>query len=78
MGIVADTFHGDSGGPVFDHDHDQCVVGILTSGMPDTGIRLTANLKQHERVLPVTAILDDLNQDPSTAKLINDKEVDVR
>lgn len=78
MGIVADTFHGDSGGPVFDHDRDQCVVGILTNGMPDNGIRLTANLKQHERVLPVTAILDDLFQDPSTAKLITDKEVDVR
>jgi hypothetical protein len=78
MGIVADTFHGDSGGPVFDHDRDQCVVGILSSGMPDTGIRLAPNFKQYERVMPIAAILDDLAKDPSTAPLLSNGELDIR
>jgi hypothetical protein len=59
MGIVADTFRGNSGGPVYDRENTQCVVGILIAGAPDTGERLTVNWKQHERVLPVSAVLED-------------------
>jgi hypothetical protein len=70
MGIIADLFRGNSGGPVFDHDRDQCLVGILNRGMPDTGARLTASWKQHERVLPVRAILEDLDARPETKPLL--------
>jgi V8-like Glu-specific endopeptidase len=59
MGIVADTFKGNSGGPVFDREGTQCVVGILVAGAPDTGERLTVSWKTHERVLPISAILED-------------------
>jgi V8-like Glu-specific endopeptidase len=59
MGIVADTFQGNSGGPVYDRERTQCVVGILVAGAQDTGTRLTPNWKHHERVLPVSAILED-------------------
>jgi hypothetical protein len=59
MGIVADTFQGNSGGPVYDRERKQCVVGILVAGAEDTGTRLTPNWKHHERVLPVSAILQD-------------------
>jgi V8-like Glu-specific endopeptidase len=78
MGIVADTFQGDSGGPVFDHDRDQCVVGILNRGMPDTGTRLGANWKQNERVLPVRAILDDLKKDDLTRALLTSGDLVIK
>ena len=68
-------FGGDLGGPVFDHDRDQCIVGILNRGMPDTGNRLAASWKQNERVLPVQAILEDLKRDPSTAALLTNREL---
>ncbi|WP_159992926.1 serine protease [Roseomonas sp. 18066] len=70
MGIVADTFRGNSGGPVYDRERGQCVVGILNRGMPDTGVRLSATWKVHERVLPVHAILRDLRNSPHTATLV--------
>jgi hypothetical protein len=70
MGIVADTFRGNSGGPVYDRERGQCVVGILNRGMGDTGERLEANWKVHERVLPMRAILEDLDANPEVAPLI--------
>jgi hypothetical protein len=72
MGIVADTFRGNSGGPVFDHERGQCVVGILNRGMGDTGVKLTANWKVHERVLPVAAIIEDLRKHAETASLLEE------
>lgn len=78
MGIVADTFRGNSGGPVFDRANLQCVVGILSKGMPDTGQRRTANWKVHERVLPVTAVLESLKQFPETAALLEGSGLQVR
>jgi Trypsin-like peptidase domain len=75
MGIIADLFQGNSGGPVFDHDRDQCVVGILNRGMPDTGKRLGASWKQHERVLPIRAILDDLRAHDATRSLLTNGEL---
>ena len=62
MGIVADTFRGNSGGPVYDHERDQCVGGILIGGASDTGMRRNPNWKDHERVLPIEAILEDLER----------------
>ncbi|MBP2490885.1 hypothetical protein JOH50_006681 [Rhizobium leguminosarum] len=72
MGIVADTFRGNSGGPVYDHQHEQCVVGILNRGMDDSGVGLDADWKVHERVLPIRAILEDLERDQTTQALITD------
>lgn len=60
MGIVADTFKGNSGGPVFDHDRSQCVVGIMIGGSDDSGLRRNPNWKEHERVLPISVVLEDL------------------
>jgi hypothetical protein len=78
MGIVADLYEGNSGGPVFDHEGDQCVVGILSRGMPDTGERRGASWVQHERILPITAILDDLQRNPATASLLTDGTLTIR
>jgi hypothetical protein len=78
MGIIADLFQGNSGGPVFDHDRDQCVVGILNRGMPDTGKRLGASWKQHERVLPIRAILEDLDANPGTKPLLTSGEINLK
>ncbi len=61
MGIRADTRHGNSGGPVYDHAGDQCVVGVFISGMPDTGESLRPDWNINERVLPIRAVLDDLS-----------------
>jgi hypothetical protein len=47
------------------------VVGILVAGSPDTGFRRTANWKEHERVLPVGAVLQDLAKDEQTRDLID-------
>jgi hypothetical protein len=77
MGISADTSRGNSGGPVFDHNNRQCVVGILNRGMPDTPARLQPNWMRHERVLPIRAILDDLAKVPSTAVLLTDGKLDI-
>jgi hypothetical protein len=77
MGIVADTFRGNSGGPVYDHERDQCIVGILNRGMADTGTRLEPNWKVHERVLPIRAILDDLDRYPETKPLIEDGKLKI-
>ena len=71
MGIVADTFRGNSGGPVYDHEGDQCVAGILIAGVPDTGVRRTPSWREHERVLPASAILDALQKDPATRPIVS-------
>jgi hypothetical protein len=71
MGVVADTFRGNSGGPVYDKERDQCVVGILQRGATDTGVRRTPSWKEHESVLPARAILNELRKDPSTAAVVD-------
>lgn len=77
MGIIADTFRGNSGGPVYDHEREQCVVGILNRGMGDTGQRLEADWKVHERVLPIRAIIDDLRKNPDVKPLLDDGTIRV-
>ena len=69
MGIVADTFQGNSGGPVYEREGEQCVVGILVAGATDTGTRRLPNWKEHERVLPVSAIVEDIGKTASTTAL---------
>jgi V8-like Glu-specific endopeptidase len=70
MGIVADTFQGNSGGPVYERDRGQCVVGLLVQGATDTGRRREPNWKEHEHVLPMTSILDDLERSPAGQALV--------
>jgi Trypsin-like peptidase domain len=69
VGIVADTFRGNSGSPVFDRDN-HCIAGILTGGAPDLGQRLGASWQFHETVLPMPAILADLKESEPTATLL--------
>lgn len=70
MGIVSDTFRGNSGGPVYERERNQCVVGILVAGSPDTGVRRTANWREHERVLPLASVIEDLEKDEQTRGLV--------
>jgi V8-like Glu-specific endopeptidase len=69
IGIVADTFRGNSGSPVYDRD-DHCLVGMLIGGAEDRGERLLASWQHHEAVLPVSAILNDLGQHEDTRVLV--------
>lgn len=78
MGITVDTFAGNSGGPVYDHDRNQCVVGILNRGMADIGAPYVPNWRQHERALPMSAILEDLEKDPVTAPLVSGGKLTVK
>ncbi|MDJ0896572.1 MAG: trypsin-like serine protease [Alphaproteobacteria bacterium] len=71
MGIVADTFQGNSGSPVYDRA-GHCLVGMLIGGAEDTGQRLLASWQHHESVLPVSAILDDLRSHRDTQALLQD------
>jgi len=50
---VVNTFTGDSGGPVYERERNQCLIGILVSGADDTGVRLNASWERHEHVLPL-------------------------
>ena len=77
MGIVADTFKGNSGGPVFERRGNQCVVGVFIAGMQDTGERRIASWKVHERVLPIEALIEDLDKNPDTHELI-DNSLDIQ
>lgn len=77
MGIVADTFRGNSGSPVYERN-EHCLVGLLIGGAEDRGERLLASWQHHESVLPVSAILDDLRKLPETEALLGDGRLDVR
>ncbi|MEM9621303.1 MAG: serine protease [Pseudomonadota bacterium] len=69
IGIVADTFKGNSGSPVYDRDN-HCIVGILTGGSPDVGQPFTASWQFHETVLPIEAILEDIASHDQTSPLL--------
>jgi hypothetical protein len=77
VGIVADTFRGNSGSPVFDRDN-HCIAGILTGGAPDLGQRLGASWQFHETVLPMPAILADLKESEPTATLLETGGLTIR
>ena len=77
VGIVADTFRGNSGSPVFDREN-HCIAGILTGGAPDVGQRLGASWQFHETVLPMPAILANLEQNAQTAALLQSGGLAIR
>ncbi len=59
LGIVADTSQGNSGGPVYTHRKDQCVVGLLVAGKSGNWYG-GPTWFQHEVAIPIEAILDDM------------------
>ena len=77
VGIVADTFRGNSGSPVYDRGN-HCIAGILTVGAPDLGQRLGASWQFHETVLPMPAILERLKGNEETAALLETGGLDIR
>jgi Trypsin-like peptidase domain len=77
LGIVADTFRGNSGSPVYDRDQ-HCLVGMLISGAEDRGQRLLASWQHHESALPASAIISDLKKHIDTRALIDQGLLDIR
>jgi hypothetical protein len=60
IGIEADTFAGDSGGPIIDIKTN-AVIGILVAGQPDSNEAIEAvSLDQHEVVLPIQFVVDGM------------------
>jgi hypothetical protein len=77
LGIVADTFRGNSGSPVYDRDQ-HCLVGMLISGAEDMGERLLASWQHHESALPVSAIVSDLKKHDDTRVLIDNGSLEIK
>lgn len=67
IGILADTFRGNSGAPVFSRNTHR-LVGIFVRGQPDYAEPWTANWYRHEAVLPVGQIIDDLRRNTALLK----------
>ncbi|PTT21639.1 hypothetical protein DBR12_06085 [Acidovorax sp. HMWF029] len=61
IGILADTFRGNSGAPVFSRNTHR-LVGIFVRGQPDYIEPWTVSWYRHEAVLPVSQIIDDLRR----------------
>jgi len=55
MGADCDTFHGDSGGPVFVRSQSACC-GILIEGERDDAVYDIATFLHHEKLLPMRVI----------------------
>lgn len=63
IGIEADTFPGDSGGPILDIKTN-AVVGILVSGEPTSDNMIeSVTIKQHEVALPIEFLIASLGND---------------
>jgi hypothetical protein len=63
IGIEADTFPGDSGGPILDVKTN-AVVGILVSGEPTSDNMIeSVTIKQHEVALPIEFLIASLGND---------------
>lgn len=77
LGIVADTFRGNSGSPVYERDQ-HCVVGMLISGAEDRGQRLAASWQHHESALPISVIISDLESHPDTKVLIEQRLLEIK
>lgn len=61
FGVDTDTFHGNSGGPVFSRNNT-CIVGIFSGGAPDNFSDAAATSRQHEFVTPIAEVLLDLRR----------------
>jgi V8-like Glu-specific endopeptidase len=59
LAAEADTFHGDSGAPVFDR-RKQTLVGIVVAGEPDVNEPWEPGWRRHESIIPASQILADV------------------
>lgn len=64
FGIDTDTFHGNSGSPVFDR-RNRCLVGIFAGGARDELRVPEASWKQHEFATPISEIMTHLRSVPA-------------
>lgn len=67
IGILADTFKGNSGAPVFSRNTHK-LVGVFVRGQPDYAEPWIASWYRHEAVLPVGQIIDDLRRNTNLLK----------
>lgn len=67
IGILADTFRGNSGAPVFSRNTHK-LVGVFVRGQPDYAEPWSASWYRHEAVLPVVQIIDDLRSNTTLLK----------
>lgn len=61
IGAEIDTFHGNSGSPVYSRN-DHSIVGILIEGEPDVKKPWTPGWRRHEAVLSIKKIMTDLDR----------------
>jgi hypothetical protein len=66
FGIDTDTFHGNSGSPVFDR-RNRCLVGIFSGGARDQLRVPESSWKQHEFAIPITEVVTHLEKVPEQA-----------
>ncbi|MCY1260011.1 hypothetical protein D9M68_100500 [compost metagenome] len=59
IGVVADTFHGDSGSAVFSRETHR-IIGVFVRGQPDYADAWSPSWKRHEAVLPIVKVLEHL------------------
>ena len=67
IGILADTFRGNSGAPVFSRNTHR-LVGVFVQGQPDYDEPWNASWSRHEAVLPISQIIDDLRRNTTLLK----------
>lgn len=60
VAVDADTFHGNSGGPAFLRVNGG-LVGLLYAGQPDSEKAYAAGWRRHEGIIPISAIIEQLN-----------------
>lgn len=61
IGADSDTFHGNSGSPVFNR-RNNLIVGILHDGQPDLSTPYRAGWHAHEAIVPITRIIEQLDK----------------
>lgn len=61
IGVDSDTFHGNSGSPVFSRRTHR-VVGILFDGEEDLDTEWQVGWRAHEAVLPITQVISQLDK----------------
>ncbi len=58
IGVNTDTFHGNSGAPVFDRKRHH-IIGVFFDGESDSGA-YTPGWRRHEAVLPISEVIEQL------------------
>jgi hypothetical protein len=61
IGADSDTYHGDSGSPVFSRQ-SHLVVGLFFAGESDLDVPFTPGWRAHEAILPITEVIAQLDE----------------